>query len=248
MTSDARASAEQIPELLRQRPDAVLVGGQALVVWSNVLGIKPSGPLDPYVTSDIDFLGTRKVAEELGKRLHTNVLAPPADDHVQVNSAVLLLGDKKSGQVIVDFLNAVVGLDSEKLKERAQEIEAFGTTFKVMHPVDCLVSRIANLRSLPDKRNDAGIAQAKLAVQIVRAFISGVIRDGNERHALDLANFVERLAAKAQTAQVSAQYGIDVMESIPVGEMPQAYREKQWPRAEARVGRRLKRQRPAPKK
>jgi hypothetical protein len=38
---------------------------------------------------------------------------------------------------------------------------------RVIHPLDVLDSRIQNLHLLLEKRNDAGIAQAQLAVQSV---------------------------------------------------------------------------------
>src|SRR6266513_3609031 len=95
LTTEAEASAEQIPRLLQLRPNAVLVGRQALAVWANALNIVPTGPLDPYVTSDVDFLGSRSVAKELAEKLHVDLLVPSADDHVQVNSAILVLKDKR---------------------------------------------------------------------------------------------------------------------------------------------------------
>lgn len=242
--NDAQASAERIPELLKLRPEAVLVGGQALAAWAAALDIKPAGPLDPYVTSDIDFLGTRAAAQEIARKLDTKLLVPSPDDHVQVNSGVLVLGDPQTGSVVVDFLNQVAGLDAEKVKTRALEVEAFGTVFRVMHPVDCLASRISNLRLLPQKRNETGVAQARLAIEIVRGYIRKVLTEGNERHALDLAEFVGRLARSGETAQVSADHGINILEAIPVELMPVLYREKQWPRVVERAEKRRKSRRP----
>lgn len=240
MTSEAEASAEQLPRLLRLRPDAVLVGGQSLAVWAAALGVRPRPPLDPYVTSDIDFLGSRRVAKELAEKLDAALLVPPADDHVQVNSAVLLLRDPRGGRVLVDFLSGVVGLEATKIRKRALEVEAFDTVFRVMHPVDCLESRVANLYALPSKRNESGVAQARLAVEIVREFIAKVAASGNERHTLKLVEHVGRLARGKGAAQVGARYGIDVMEAIPVEKLPQAFREKQWPRIVARAPKKAK--------
>lgn len=240
MTSDAEASAAQIPALLKLRPDAVLVGGQALAVWAAALKIRPEAPLDPYVTSDVDFLATQAVARELAEKLHARVLVPSPDDHAQVNSAVLVIGDKRVGHVLVDFLNQIAGLDTGKVKKRALEIEAFDTVFRVMHPVDCLASRISNLQLLPEKRNEIGVAQTKLAIKIVRAFIEKVVQEGNKRHALDLANFVGRLARSRAAVQVSVEHGINILDAIPLEEMPAAFREKQWSHVVSRVQRRRK--------
>jgi hypothetical protein len=235
LTSEAPASGGQIPRLLALRPDAVLVGGQSLAAWAAALGIRPGPPLDPYVTSDIDFLGSRRVARELADKLDAELLVPPAEDPVQVNAAVLLLRDPLGGRILVDFLNAVVGLDASKIRKRALEVEAFGTVFRVMHPIDCLESRVANLHLLPSKRNEIGVAQARLAVEIVHAFVARVALSGNVHHALKLAEHVGRLARGKVAAQVGAQYGFDILEAVPVANLPRVFREKQWPRIVARA-------------
>ncbi|HUF80580.1 MAG TPA: hypothetical protein VMN03_05535 [Burkholderiales bacterium] len=204
------------------------------------LGVTPAPPLDVFVTSDVDFLGSKAVAKELAERLHAELMLPSADDPVQVNSAMLVLRDARAGTVLVDFLNEVMGVESSKVKQRAQEVEAFGTTFLVMHPVDCLASRIANLQSLPQKRNEFGIAQARLSIEIVRRFIEKVARDGNVRHALDLSEFVGRLARGRAAAQVSGEFAIDVLAAIPVNALPRAFVEKQWPHLVSRAARKAK--------
>ncbi len=235
MSADARASADQIPQLLRLRPDAVLVGGQSLVVWANVLGVRPKPPLEPYVTSDIDFLGSRQVAAAMAGKLGAQLLVPPKDDHVQVNAAVLLLHGKDGGRVIVDFLSVVSGLDAAKIRKRALEVEAFGTVFRVMHPVDCLESRISNLHLLPAKRNEIGVAQARLSIDIVHAFIAKIVSSEGVRHALDLAEHVGKLARSTAAGQVRGKFDINVLDAIPVRMLPRAFQEKQWPLLVARA-------------
>lgn len=55
---------------------------------------------------------------------------------------------------------------------------------RVMHPLDVLDSRIQNLEALAQKRNATGIAQARLAMDVVRAFIRQQIAADGERPAL----------------------------------------------------------------
>lgn len=52
---------------------------------------------------------------------------------------------------------------------------------RVMHPIDVLDSRIQNLHVLASKRNAHGVAQAQLAVAMVRAFLSHEIATHGER-------------------------------------------------------------------
>lgn len=237
LTNSAQASADVIPQLLKLRPDAVLVGGQALAVWANALGILPAPPLDVFVTSDIDFLGSAGVARELARKLHAELMVPSADDPVQVNSAILVLRDPKAGTVLVDFLNDVVGVEAAKIRKRALEVEALGSTFLVMHPVDCLTSRITNLQLLPSKRNEFGVAQARLSIQIVNKYIERVVAEGNRRHALDLSEHVGRLARSNAAGEVNAAYDIDVLDAIPVDALPKQFVEKQWPQLRKRAER-----------
>jgi len=235
LSADAQASAERIPDILRLQPDAVLVGGQSVAAWANVLGVPLKPPLAPYVTFDIDFLGSREVGKVLAAKLGVQLLVPPKDDHVQVTAGMLLLPGKSGGRAIVDFLSVVSGLEAAKIRERALEVEAFGTVFKVMHPVDCLTSRISNLHLIPAKRNEIGVAQAGLAVEIVHAFIAKVVSSGEVRHALDLAEHVGKLARSSPAARVKAKFGINVLDAIPVATLPRAFQEKQWPLLVARA-------------
>jgi hypothetical protein len=69
---------------------------------------------------------------------------------------------------IDNFLSGVVGL----------------TTLRVIHPIDVLDSCIQNLHLLPEKRADAGIAHARLAVDVARAFIRQEVATLGERAGL----------------------------------------------------------------
>jgi len=45
------------------------------------------------------------------------------------------------------------------------------STSQLLHPLDVLESRRRNLDALPSKQNTIGVAQARLAMRIVRAVI-----------------------------------------------------------------------------
>ncbi|MGH8574988.1 MAG: c-type cytochrome, partial [Gammaproteobacteria bacterium] len=66
---------------------------------------------------------------------------------------------------------------------------------RVIHPIDVLDSRIQNLHLLPGKRTPAGIAQARLAVDVARGFIRSEIETRGERTALKLLERVAEIAA-----------------------------------------------------
>ncbi len=124
-----------------------------------------------------------------------------------------------------------MGLSEKEIRKRALELEAFGTRFRVMHPVDCLASRLENLRLLPEKRNEVGVAQAKVAAAVVRAFIADVISRGEARHALKLAEFIIRLATTPAGINARTAFNINAMDAVPVEKMPEDFRIAQWPQA-----------------
>jgi hypothetical protein len=84
----------------------------------------------------------------------------------KVYSALPEIGIKQ-----VDFLSSIVGLDTEAIRRRASYLTGpDGVTIQRLHPIDVLKSRLRNLQSLPSKRNPVSVAQARLAVEVARAF------------------------------------------------------------------------------
>jgi len=73
--------------------------------------------------------------------------------------------------VNVDVIFKVIGLDAKKVLQRAMHIEFGQHGFLVMHPLDLLCSRTANLHELPDKKNEKGALQLGLAISVAREFL-----------------------------------------------------------------------------
>lgn len=231
---------EVIRQVLALAGDAVLVGDQSLAAWAQYFGIEPDGVLEPLVSIDLDFLGGRSAAKAISEKLHGKLFLPAPDDHVPVSTAVVTFPTEDGGYARADFLGSMAGLDPEKIRARALSVEAWGTKFLIMHPVDCLESRLANLHLLPDKRNDVGFAQARLAVRIVRAMIEKVIKSGETRHALRLVERVGDISRTQAAFAASANYGIDVLEAVPEELLPQGFREKRWPQLKAAARRKAR--------
>jgi len=80
-----------------------------------------------------------------------------------------------------------------------------------------LESRLRNLVALPSKRNAIGVAQARLAVSVVRAFIEGHMNEGGDpRTVRQAVKRVEKLALDAQLSRVAFTHDIDVLAAIPL--------------------------------
>jgi hypothetical protein len=117
----------------------------------------------------------------------------------------------------VDFLSGVVGLTTKDLARRALEMEIPDIgRLRVIHPLDVLDSRIQNLHLLPEKRNDAGIAQARLALGVTRAYIAREVATRGERVGLKLLERIVEMAADIAAVRVFLLYGIDPLEAVPL--------------------------------
>jgi hypothetical protein len=160
--SEAPLDAAEVRKILSIcSPAGLLVGGQALAFWADHLQVERPESLVSGVTADADFIGDAALATTLGKRLGWQTWIPSLDDSTPQTGKVT--HRTRSGEVKqVDFLSGVVGLTTKDLARRAIEMDIPDIgRLRVTHPVDVLDSRIQNLHLLPEKRNSAGIAQAR---------------------------------------------------------------------------------------
>jgi hypothetical protein len=232
---------EEVHDILRScNGRALLVGGQALALWAQRFRIAPVGVLGANVTSDVDFLGSTQVARELAE-----VLKPKGwrywqatldDGTAQIARLSKRIEDEGIKQI--DFLGSLVGLDSARVRRRAVTVHLTdGTELKVLHPLDVLESRLKNLAALPSKRDRQGIAQAQLAIDIVRRFLEDLLRDHRTRL---LLNAIERLARIAQDKsldRVFHEFELNPLDAVPADHVPSGdFRTRRWPQIVEVVG------------
>jgi len=238
----AELTPEEIERILRVcGPHALLVGGQALATWAVYYGIRPVGELSRAVTMDVDFIGRSSTAEALQRslgrpwKLRKGTLDDAGGQVAKVYATVPGEGIKQ-----VDFLSGIVGIDTEGLRKRATEITlADGVAVHLLHPLDVLENRLRNLDAVASKRNAIGVAQARLAVSVVRAFIEGHMDAGGDPRTLRQAvKRVEKLALDTRLSRVAFTYDIDVLSAIPVERVAYPrFHEQQWPKLLARLER-----------
>jgi hypothetical protein len=242
MRSRPDTEAPLAPEDVRKilsicSPRGLLVGGQALAFWADHLQVERPPNLVSGVTADADFIGDSLLAKELGKRLGWETWIPALDDSTpQTGKVTHRLAD--GGVKQVDFLSGVVGLTTKDLARRAVEMEVPGIgRLRVIHPVDVLDSRIQNLHLLPEKRTDAGIAQARLAVDVVRAFTRQQVAELGERLGLKLLERVADIAADIGAVRVFLLYGIDPLAGVPLEDFrtTSALHKVRWPQITADI-------------
>jgi hypothetical protein len=212
-------------------PRGLLVGGQALAFWADHLAVDLPTELSPLVTADADFIGDSTLAEELGARLEWTTWLASLDDATPQTGKVTKR-EKGGGVKQVDFLSGVVGMTTKDVVRRAVDLDVPEVGLvRLMHPVDVLDSRIQNLHLVPDKRTPAGIAQAKLAIDVVRAFLAHVIVKQGERSGLKLVERVVAIAEDIAAVRVFLLYGIDPLLAVPVESFRTTtnFHQKRWP-------------------
>jgi hypothetical protein len=242
MRSEGDTEAPLTPEDVQKilsicSPRGLLVGGQALAFWADHLQVERPANLLSGVTADADFIGDSLLAKNLGKRLGWQTWIPALDDSTPQTGKVTHR-TKSGGVKQVDFLSGVVGLTTKDLARRAIELEVPDIgRLRVIHPIDVLDSRIQNLHLLPAKRTDAGIAQARLAVDVAREFIRREVATRGERVGLKLLERVADIAADMAAVRVFLLFGIDPLKAIPLEDFrtTSTLHKLRWPQIVAEV-------------
>ena len=236
--SEAPLTPEEVQKILSIcSPRGLLVGGQALAFWADHLQVERPENLVSGVTADADFIGDSVLARDLARRLGWKIWIPALDDSTPQTGKVT--HRTRSGVKQVDFLSGVVGLTTKDLARRAIELEIpeIGH-LRVIHPIDVLDSRIQNLHLLPGKRTDAGIAQARLSVDVARAFIRQEVATRDERAGLKLLERVADIASDMAAVRVFLLYGIDPLKAVPLEDFrtTSALHKVRWPQIVAEAG------------
>lgn len=212
------------------KDDTVLIGGQALAFW--VSRYKIANPADlSVITRDVDFCVSSRSNEEPLKRFAKAIGGQYRIEHGFSSSLVgVALGDQNGEQVNVDVLWKVKGFKPGEAERRAlvgSDVST-GHHFKVMHPFDVLWSRMINLHAIKEKQNDQGVAQARLACEVVRCYLKSQIahltssEDPNALRIISKALHPIREMIKTDACQKNAtRYGVFVADSFPLESIPQ---------------------------
>lgn len=222
--------------------DLVLVGGQALAFWVQRYGIALQADV-AAISCDVDFLtpsaADRAVVERMarvlkGKAVYPNRRALTA----LVGQAYRDVNDEEF--VNVDIIFKVLGLPQQQVRSRAVQVQLEGAEFFVMHPLDVLRSRLANLYHLKDRQNDKGLTQLALAIEVVRHFLRAMgLEHAGTSSALrsplqPYISEIERLACEDAGRKVAKRYGVHVADAIdPSLISAPAFWQRKWPTLKA---------------
>lgn len=221
----------------------VLVGGQALSIWIAKYGLQLPTDL-PVITRDTDFLTQSAAAtasvEKFARAINGKASFPSRLDLTALVGQVELDVSDES-YINVDVIFQVVGLDPAKVLERAIRVELGLTTFLVMHPLDMLKSRLANLHELREKQNDKGAAQLRLGIAVARAYLQQQAAHypsadtGAGRSPIQtLVSEIEKLAIDDAGRKVAKRWHIHVADAIDPSLIPAGpFWTRKWPTLKA---------------
>lgn len=220
----------------------VLIGGQAVAFWARYFGIAPRLPA---LTTDIDYLGTKAEAIRASHRLKLrHELNIATLDDATPNAAVLSVTmDGYPEPIIIDYLAAIIGLDSRAIAKSAITVEFENEPLRVLHPLQLLEAKVWNLYSLEAKRTAEGIEQARLAIEIVAAFIDQA--QMSQKDLLKAVEVIGRFAATVPARYAREHFDIDCLKAIPAsvfreGILPPLFHQNRWPQLVAAAGQKQK--------
>lgn len=234
-------------EVARDPERLILVGGQALEVWGVLLNVlPPTGERSP-LTEDADWLGgavdANWLAGLLEEHREVELLVPAADDPTPNTASMYMRAT--GGVVLLDFLRCVTGLENDEIDRLAVTIDVpFSddasrvAKMRVLHPIHCLASRMANLRVHENKRRGNGPMQAVWAVNIVRAYLESRAAHGNETQMRRSCEAVMGLAEYGSARYCYTNYGLDPLAAISdlvIRSCGPGFARHQWPRYLTRV-------------
>ncbi|MGB6487411.1 MAG: hypothetical protein WBE91_11050 [Steroidobacteraceae bacterium] len=243
-------SSDEVRQILENSSeDAVLVGGQALALWSQIYQVLPPNELSGGISADIDFIGSVSAAKAVGQALNRGggswKLHEVDADDATPQAAKLSLTVQGEGYKEIDFLWAIVGVNTDQVKTRAVEMRLPGLSrsVKIIHPLDLLASRLHNLADIPEKRDAQGVAQGRLAISVARAFISQAHGTLQERDVYPFVEEVRRIALNKKLRRVYYEYGFDVLSAVPVELFKnEDFLSERWPQIQALVAEQLESQ------
>lgn len=181
-----------IAKILEDDERAFVVGGQALNLWAEYYSSRAAELIEfrPYTSKDIDYFGQKDVAAKLAKGLGGTLKVPDSND--TTFQTALVEATVEGIEIGIDFLSHVKGVQRGleggvtdliiPYEYAGKETEL---AIRLMHPLHCLQSRVANVLELGRKD---GTSQRQLAAApiVLREYIDQALADGEEREAIDI--------------------------------------------------------------
>lgn len=174
---------------LRPFDEVFLMGGQAVNFWADhyISTCPEIERLAPFTSKDIDFGGNKEVARNIADRLGGEVTYPE-DPFSDTPSSAIVYVQIEDKTIQIDFLNSVIGVNLDKLKEHLVEVGIYTIPgdlnsmiyFYILHPLHCLMSKVCNCIQL--KRNDrSSNRQLQVSPLVLREYLNDILNYDEHR-------------------------------------------------------------------
>lgn len=232
--SDPPLAASDRERILNAARDSslVLIGGQAIEAWARYLDISAL-----QSTGDVDFQGSATDAQRLARGLaYPLQLFQPKDLTSLVG--VLKFTDETGVSRAIDVLRSPHGLAHDDVSRHALGLEtAHGSRLRLMHPADCVISKLANLE-LPNKQCPSDRFQAELSLRIATAYfdwaLSGDFKPQDVRSHRHHAKRLHAFARSDAGCHAFKHHGLDAFEVVrPRVPMDTDFAERLYPKLRA---------------
>jgi hypothetical protein len=215
-------TADEVAHILKivEEDNAVVVGGQSINIWAqHYAGRDPElAKLGPLTSKDIDFFRNTPATLKLEHALGGQAAFASLDDHTP-NAAVVtgVIGTKI---ITIDFMQSVQGVPDRNIQHRyvtltgAHPATGERVSILVMHPLDNVSSRLANVNTL--RRSDAwSLRQLDASFAIVRLFVDEMIKAGAtqvaQRMLMELGEILRTKHIGNRSHQLTGSDKTDVM-------------------------------------
>ena len=215
----------------------LLVGGQALAWWAAHYRLDPGTDFPDGVTFDFDFLGSAAAAKALHTRIGGKLFVANHDEMPAQCAKIYIADFEGQGPLEVDFMAMLIGGDEEGMRKRAVQLKLTPSDLLVLHPYDVLRTRIANLHTLSSRaRNPRYVAQARLAIRVLHAYLKQALADGEQRLVLKIVEALGELACEPAGLALWKKQGLDVLDCVPHAEIAiRSFQERRWLQLRAHI-------------
>lgn len=167
----------------------LVVGGQSIFIWSEMYASRSDWLANNTPTSgDIDFMKNDSASKNLASHYQVPLIKPKGDDSTVSDARVNV--PLNGRHVIVDFMRSVYGVADKELEKRAVVLDlgipsGEGKTlgFRIMHPFDCLVSRLSNVNGPMRRVNSHSRIQTEASLHVLKCHLDALIDDGKPNEA-----------------------------------------------------------------
>lgn len=236
--------------LLQNEVEFVVIGGQAINLWSDHYSRLSDLPafewesLEPFSSGDLDCLGSSMDALAAGKVFGVEVELYSPFSRTPVPNSGSMVVPINEGNLLIHFLHTPYGASADEVRRTARLIHLSDTmAAPVMHPLLCLETKITNLFAF-DQRARQDLKHVRLACLILHEYIRERVQQKAAKDVLNTAERVGRLVCTQLGLTLWRQYGIACESFIPLEGIREASRTEgkldaflgiRWPIIETKI-------------